>query len=476
MSVKKNYIYNMAYQILNLLIPLITVPYLSRVLGPNATGINAVTLASTQYFILFGTIGIALYGNRTIASVRENNKELKKTFWSIATLQIITTMTAFFAFMLVFIVRDTGYRGMYIVQGLNILAAAVDITWFFMGLEQFKKTVTRNTIIRLVALACTFIFVKNENDVWKYALIFSASTFFGQLIMWCYVPAIVGKPIIAIKEIKRHFLPSVRLFIPQIAIQIYVVLNKTMLGGLANYAEVGYFDFAEKIVKMSLVVVTSLSSVMLPRLTIVFIQKDYVKMREYMNKTFGFVNYLAIPMMFGIAGISVKFAPSFFGTEYVKCGPLMMVLSLIIPGIAWGSVIGMQYLLAVGKVREFTISVTAGAIINFVINLVLIPSYKSTGAAIATIAAETTVAMIQLYFARKDLVIKDLFKDFWKYMLSGTVMFTVVKVLNMNMVFSPTTLLLQVTVGGLIYFVLLLLLKSEINSYSIQMVTKKFKR
>jgi O-antigen/teichoic acid export membrane protein len=476
MSVKKNYIYNVAYQILNLLIPLITAPYVSRVLGPNGTGINSLTLSFSQYFILFGTIGISLYGNRTIASVREDERNLKKTFWSIAILQLTTAMTAFFIYFIIFVLRDTGYRLLYIVQGVNILAAAIDVTWFFMGLEQFKKTVTRNTIIRLVALVCTFIFVRTENDVWKYALIFSASTFFGQLVMWYYVPAIVGKPIVIFKEIKKHFWPSVSLFIPQIAIQIYVVLDRTMIGMFAGEAELGYYDNAEKIVKMSLAVVTSMSTVMLPRLTSVFIQKDYAKLREYMNKSFGFINYLSMPMMFGIAAISINFAPFFFGSEFVKSGPLMMVLSLIIPGIAWGSVIGMQYLLAAGKVKEFTISVTAGAVINVAINLVFIPLFKSTGAAIATIAAETTVAVVQLYLARHDLVMRDLFKDFWKYVLSGTVMFVVIKLLNANMNFNAITLILQVSLGGAIYFVLLLILKSEMNQFVLQTVSKKFRK
>jgi O-antigen/teichoic acid export membrane protein len=466
----------MSYQIINILIPMITAPYVSRVLGANGLGVNSYTLAITQYFILFGTIGIGLYGNRTIASVKENKKELRITFWSMAVLQFITTMIAFFVYILMFIVRDTDYRLMFIVQGLNILAPAFDVTWLFLGLEQFKKTVTRNTIIRIIALICTFIFVKNENDIWKYALIFSFSVFIGQLVMWYYVPAIIGKPIIVFKEIKKHFLPSIRMFIPQIALQFYVILDKTMIGLLANKVELGFYENAEKIVKMSLAVVTSMSTVMLPRLTSIFIQKDYKKMREYLNKSFGFVNYLAIPMMFGIAAISVKFAPWFFGDEFVKSGPLMMVLSLIIPGITWSSVIGMQYLLAVDKIREFTISVTAGTLINFALNLVLIPLYKSKGAAISTIVGELTVALIQLYLSRKDLSVKELFKDFWKYILSGLAMFIVVKLMNMNTVFSVANLVLQIIVGGLVYFVSLLMLRSEINRYSIQVVTKRFKR
>lgn len=462
MSVKRNYLYNIIYQIVTLIIPLITVPYISRVLGSNGVGINAYTNSIIQYFILFGTIGISLYGNRTVAYVRDSKKELSQAFWGIFLLKVSTTSVVYFIFLLLLRIIDS-YHTIFLIQSIFIIAAMVDISWLYMGLEDFKKTVIRNLAVRIIGVIFIFVFVHSAEDLWKFVLILSLSELMGQLTLWFYLPKMVDKIRVNWKEILKHLKPSLYLFIPQIAIQIYVVLNKTMLGYLANINEVGFFDNSDKIIKMVLAVVTAMGVVMLPRVANTFAKGEMKKVKEYLYQSFDFASYLSIPMMFGLAGIATELTHWFFGSGFTKTGELIIVISPIIVLIAWSNVIGQQYLMPVGKVRAFTFSVSVGAILNFIFNLILIKNYQSIGTAISTLIAEFAVTIVQLYLVRHEFETKKLFRDFWKYFISGLFMYSFLRIIGGVLGSGVITTALQVSIGISIYITILILLKSEMN-------------
>ncbi|WP_348658418.1 flippase [Heyndrickxia faecalis] len=462
MSIAKNYIYNVIYQVITLIVPLVTVPYISRVLGSRGIGINAYTNSIIQYFILFGTIGISLYGNRAIAYVRDDKENLSRTFWGIFTLQISTTLIAYIVFL--FFLKITGkYQNIFLLQSLFLLAAMVDVSWLFMGLEDFKKTVTRNLFVKLVGVVCIFIFVKSAEDLWKYVLILSLSQFMGQLTLWFYIPKIIKRVKIKLADVKKHLGPSLTLFLPQIAIQIYLVLNKTMLGYLSNTNEVGFFDNSDKIVKMALSIVTATGVVMLPRVANTFAKGDLSKVNDYLYLSFGFASYLSFPLMFGLMGIAEQFTPWFFGPEFSKTNEIIFIISPIIVFIAWSNVIGQQYLMPTGKMRGYTISVIVGAIINFILNLLLIPHFQSLGTSLATLIAEFTVTFVQLLFLSGQVKYKTLFASTWKYFFSGLIMYSVIKVIGLNLNFGFITTFIQIIIGLLIYPLLLFIFKNELN-------------
>lgn len=475
MRVATNYIYNVTYQIVTLLVGIITVPYISRVLGSNGIGINAYTNSIIQYFILFGTIGISLYGNRAIAYVRDNKKQLSQVFWGIFILKLLTTAVAYLIFI-VFLNVTKEYTNIFLIQSFYIIAATIDISWLYMGLEDFKKTVLRNLCVRILGLICIFLFVKQPDDVWKYVLILSLSQFFGQLTMWVYLPKTVNFVKITWNEIKAHFKPSIMLFIPQIAIQIYLILNKTMLGWFSNVNEVGYFDNSDRIVRMTLTVVTSMGVVMLPRVAHTFAQGNMQKVRDYLSHSFDFASYLSIPIMFGMAGISRTLTPWFFGPGFEKTGLIIVVISPIIVFIAWSNVLGQQFLMPVGKVREYTISVSFGAAINLILNLCLIHSLQSIGTAIATDVAELLVTLVMLYFAKETVEISQLFKGIWKYLIAGSIMFCVIKFIEQVWQTGMIVTFLQIIVGAVFYFLLLTALKSEMNKRIFSMGLQLFSK
>lgn len=473
MSVGKNYLYNLTYQISLIILPIITVPYVTRVLGSNGIGINAFTNANIQYFILFGTLGISLYGNRTVAYVRDDKVKLSNIFWSIFVLKLFTTSIAYIAFIIIFIMNKNTLSIYYWIQSINIIAVAIDISWLFMGLEDFKKTVTRNLIIKIISVLTIFALVKTVNDLWLYILISSISIILGQAILWIYIPNIVCFNKISFKDVRKHIIPSIKLFIPTIATQIYCVFDKTLLGYLSSTSEVGLYDMGQKIVNMLLTIVTSMGTVMLPRMTNVFSKRDMKKVDEYLVKTFNFATYISIFMVFGLLAISKGFSLWFFGEGFIKSGTIMMIESPILVLIGWSNVIGVQYMLPLGKSNEFTLSVTIGAAVDIIANLFLIKLHFSIGAAISTVLAELSVTVIQVYLMRNKLPIKEMFKDLWKYLSAGLIMYIILILSNKFFVYSFILIVFRIIIGTIIYFIILLILKSNFQNDVLKMVKGK---
>ena len=460
MKLIKNFLYNISYQLLVIILPLITVPYVSGILGAEGVGEYAFTYANMQYFIIFGMIGINLYGNRQVAYVRENKEDLKNNFFSIYILQLITvtiSLVIYCIFVSVFN-ANSSYKYLYIVQGINIVAALFDISWLFMGLEDFKKTVVRNTIVKLASLASIFIFVKTINDVFVYTLIIGLSALIGNLTFWFYVPREIELKNIKICNIKQHLKSSMSLFIPQIAIQIYLLLDRTLLGVLTNNVQVGYYDNSQKIVKLVLTIATSLGTVMMPRIANTFSSGDMDKVKDYVSKSFYFINGLAFPLMFGLMGIANELSPWFFTDKFKGIENLIVISSVIILAISWSNVLGMQLLVPLNRTKEFTISVTIGAVINFGLNLVLINKLGARGACISTIIAEFSVAAVQCYFVKDFINPIKIFKSISIFIMPSFFMYIIVRMIGNSMGYGIFTNIVQVGVGGLVYFMFTLVM------------------
>lgn len=458
-SVTKNYIYNLIYQILVLILPLITTPYVSRVLGAENIGIYSYTISIATYFVLFGSLGVALYGQRQIAYEQKKGKKLSKTFWEIVILRFITMTISMMIFYFAF-VNGEQYQVYYKILLLELLANCFDISWFFQGLEEFKKTVTRNTIVKLISVISIFVFVKNSKDLGIYFLIYVLSTLIGNLSLWAYLPKYLRKIKVKQLNIVQHIKPTIGLFIPQIAIQVYTVLDKTMIGAIiSDKSEVGYYEQSQKIIKTLLTVITSLGTVMLPRIANTFVSGEKDKVTNYMKKSFNMVFLLAFPMIFGIIAVSKSFVPIFFGQGYDKVAILMSIISPILLLIGLSNVIGTQYLLPTKRQKEYTISVICGAVINFIMNICLIWRYGAIGASIGTVIAELTVTSIQMYSVRKDFNLKEVFKLSKNYLISSIGMFIVCLFIGKFISDNLISTIVQVIIGGLTYGICLLILK-----------------
>lgn len=329
-SIAKNYIYNLIYQTLTLILPLITTPYISRVLGAEGIGIYGYTYSIVSYFILFGSLGVALYGQREIAYTSEHPEKRMKTFLEIVIFRFITVAIAIVVYFLTFM-RAGEYQVFYKILLFELIATAFDISWFFQGLEEFKKTVIRNILVRLVSVSLVFIIVKNPEDLIRFFWIYSLADFIGNLSLWLYLPKYFKGQKIKNLNIWVHIAPILLLFIPQIANQVYNMLDKTMIGKIIpDKTEVGYYEQAQKVIRLLLTIVTSLGVVMIPRMASTFASGNKQKVNDYMKKSFNFVFFLSFPLIFGIISISKAFVPIFFGAGYDKVVVLINIISPIV--------------------------------------------------------------------------------------------------------------------------------------------------
>ncbi len=460
-TITKNYIYNLTYQILILILPLVTTPYISRILGAENIGIYSYTVSIATYFILFGSLGIALYGQRQIAYEQRKLKKLSKTFWEIIILRFFTMTISMLIFYFIF-VKGEQYETYYKILLLELLANCFDISWLFQGLEEFKKTVIRNIIVKLISVIAIFTFVKSVNDLEIYFLIYVLSNLIGNLSLWAYLPKYLKRVKLKQLNIIQHLKPTIGLFIPQIAIQVYTILDKTMIGAIiADKSEVGYYEQSQKIVKILLTVITSLGTVMLPRIANTFVSGDKAKVTSYMKKSFNMVFLLAFPMLFGVIAVSKSFVPVFFGQGYDKVTILMNIISPILLLIGLSNVTGTQYLLPTKRQKEYTISVVCGAIINFLMNIGLIYKFGAVGASIGTVIAESTVTLIQMYTVRKDFKLKEIFQLARNYFLSSIIMFIICLIIGKFIKNNLISIIIQVVIGGITYGSCLLILKDN---------------
>ncbi len=472
-SIVKNYLYNLIYQILILILPLVTASYLARVLGATGNGIYSYTYTIVNYFVLFGSLGISLYGQREIAYVQDDKTKMKKIFIELVTFRFITIFIAsiiyYFAFM-----RTGDYSVYYRILFFYLIAAAFDISWFFQGIEDFKKTVIRNVVVRLTSVALIFIVVKQESDLSKYLAIYAFADLIGNISLWFYLPKYFKGVKVQNIDLVKQIPLIVLLFIPQITNKIYNMLDTTMLGKIIeNKAETGYYEQSQKIIRVLLTVVTSLGTVMVPRMASMFANGEKEKINEYMKKSFNFTYLLSFPIMLGLIAISKDFVPWFFGPGYNKVILLMNIITPILLLMGLANIIGTQYLLPTKRQKEFTISVVAGIIVNFILNYIMIKLWQSVGACIATVISQIVVDGIQIYYVKNEINMKNMFKLCYKYVFASVIMFAFCLLVQLIMS-GIISVVVQIIVGIIVYFGILILYKDEFVYLLLDKLRTKF--
>ena len=474
-SVTKNYIYNLVYQILVIVLPLITTPYISGVLGAEKIGIYSFTTSIATYFILFGSLGVAMYAQREIAYVQNDEHKRSKLFWEIFFFRCITMAISIIVFYFTYASHGE-YQLYYKILIIQLFANVLDISWFFQGLEEFKKTVTRNLLVKIVSVIAIFIFVKRQDDLWIYFVIFVLSTLLGNISLWLYLPKYVQKIKGEKLQIFSHLKPTIGLFIPQIAIDVYTLLDRTMLGYLtSDMSQVGNYEQSQKIIKLSYTLITALGTVMTPRIASMLSDNNNEKVKEYLSKSINFVLFLGVPLTLGVMAVAKTLVPWFLGDEFSLSIYILMAGSLLIIAKGFTDVAGVQYLIPSRNQGEFTKSVIAGAIINVVLNFILIPIFGAIGAIIASVIAEVTIAVIQYYYLKKKIHIHIFNKSYLKYIISGLLMFAVVYIMGVFMEPTFITTILQICVGGVIYIGMLLILKDEFLYERLEKILQIFK-
>lgn len=471
MSTKKNFIYNLAYQILIMILPLITTPYIARVIGPEGVGIQSYTFSIVNYFVLFTMLGINNHGNRSIAMVRDNKKKLSKTFVSIYSVQSMMAIIMIILYSLYIIFIVDKYKIIFVIQLLHIISALLDINWFFFGLEQFKITVVRNIIIKLVSICSIFIFVRDSKDLYLYSLILGLGSLISQLVLWTYLKKYINFIKVTKNEIIQQIKPILILFIPVIAISIYKIMDKIMLGLMTTVTQVGFYENSEKIVAIPMGIIAALGTIMLPKMSNLYATGNINEGKRYMELSMEFVMFMSVGSMFGLIGVSPILIPIFLGDKFNQCVSVVSLLSITLLFLSWANVIRTQYLIPKRMDKAYIGSTILGAIVNVIINLLLIGKFGAVGAAIGTIFAEISVAIYQTIIVRKELQIGSFFKRTIFYLIPGIIMCIIIRYIGSEMEKSILTGVVQIAVGGVIYVLIsliyMIIIKNELVMGSI---------
>ncbi len=454
-SVKKNFFYQMMYEVLVLILPFVTSPYIARVIGAEGLGIYSFSNSVAYYFVLVSMLGLKNYGNRTIASIRNDKEKLSETFSEIYVLHAIFSLICIAAYF-VYCLEISSDKKYALIQTFYVISSLFDISWFYFGIEKFKLTVTRGIIIKILNAVCVFTFIRNSDDLWKYCLIMSLGVLLSQLSLWIPLRRYTKFVKPDSKKMYAHMKPMLILFIPAVAVSLYKYMDKIMIGGLSGKAQLGYYENAEKVNNIPVTIIGSFGTVMLPKMSNLASKADKAVSRRYMAQSFQFVMMMAFALAFGVASVGQPFSVIFWGKDFSLSGILIMWLSVTIPFISFANILRTQYLIPNHRDKEYTISVIMGAVVNLILNYILIPEYGATGASYGTIAAEVSVCMIQTFAVRKELPLIQYTKSFIFFLFDGAVMFLAVYAETRILRIGIPNLIIEVATGAAIYALLAL--------------------
>lgn len=490
-SIKKNYLFNVSYNVLSLIVPLIVTPYISRVLGASGVGQYSFSYSIVTYFTLLGSWGFNYYGQRLIAENQNDRHKQSIIFWEIFLSKLITVSIVLSIYFGLILLNCFGpaYSLILKILSIQIITIAFDFSFFYQGNEEFQLLATRSLIIKILGVVSIFIFVRTNNDVWIYALCQSSTLLVSAIALWPLMFKRLERIAFCELNIKKHFIPTLRLFIPTIASTAYTMADKTLIGFLVPGTEIvdgiektiadlenGYYEQSEKIVKICLTLITSLSAVMLPRNSQLISDGRFDEFNNNIQKGLRFVMFLGVPIMFGIASISYNFCPWFLGEGYEKSPLLLIMFSPLIVIIGLSNLIGVQCLLPLKQDTKYTVAFVIGAIINITLDVVLILYFKSVGACVATVLSETLLMVLMFVFARKNISAKILIKNSWKYIASGSVMFASVFFLSHFLKPKIVYTLILVALGIFIYFIFLLIFRDSLFKQCLRKVKNSILR
>lgn len=471
-SIKKNYFYNLTFQILNLILPLITTPYISRVLGADNIGIYSYTYSYVSTFVMIGSLGIGTYGQREIAAANDDRPTYSGLFWEIQTVKSLTVFLSFVCYF-IFACIYKEYQIYLIVQIPYFIAAILDITWFFQGIEKFKFVAMRNIVIKLASLFLIFVLVKTKDNIIEYIVILCASQLFGNLTMWLNLRKFIDKPRIRFLVLKKHFMPTFIYFIPTVAYQIRTVLDKTILGLFCNdNAENGFYEQANKIITMATMVVSSYNTIMRSRMTNLYAKQDWDKFNENLHNALRFICLLVFPMAFGMAGVSRNLVPWFMGEGYNRVITLLYIFCPIFIFQGLRSCIGSNIITASKQQPKGNICQCIAAIVNICLNSLLVHKLASVGVTIASVVAEFVLLIGYMHYTKKYINAKMIVKVSYKYFFASIIMFIPVFMLSYKLNASMANTLFIVIVGACVYLIVLFICR---DSYFIFQIGKMFR-
>lgn len=403
LNTRKNTLYNVAYRVFSLLLPLVTAPYLTRTVGQYGFGLYGYAWSISYMFCLVGMLGLENYGVRAIARVRDDQAQLDRTFSGIWRMQLLVAGVTLAAYLVYVFVIAGAERTIALALTMMSVSCLVNLDWLLMGLDQFKPIALRNTAVKLLAAACVFLFVRGEDTVWVYGLVWSAATLIGCLSCWPTAMKRVHLVPVSWREALTHLKPCAVLFISVIAVSVYRQMDKVMVGALSTMHQNGLYEAAEKIIYCLSGFISAIGTVMLPKVSNMWKKGEHEKIRRHIDVSMQGILCMVSAMAFGLAAVADVFTPLFYGAEFASAALLMAPLAFTLIMIGFANVIRTQVILPQGRDIVFIRSVVSGAVVNLAANALLIPRLGAMGAVVGTLLAEGSVPMVQWLHLRREL-------------------------------------------------------------------------
>ena len=477
-SVRLNFVLSMAYQVLVVLLPMITAPYVARVLGADKNGIYSFTASYQTYFSMFAALGTVSYGSREIARNRKDKAVRSKLFWEIELMTVLTSSISIAAFILFIVFRDR-YQIYYVPQVMAILAVMFDISWFFTGIEQFRYIVTKNAMFKLLGAVLIFTLVHKPEDLLLYIAILSATTMLGNMSMWIYMPRFLEPVDFRTLRIRRHLRETFVYFIPSVATSVYTVLDKTLIGEITrNEAENGCYDKVVQLINiMKALTFTALNSVLGARISFLFAEKRYDEIRRRIETSINYILFMGLGIGFGLAGVASRFIPWFLGPGYERAILMLVMMSPIVVIIGVSNCLGSQYYTPSGKRAQSARFIIIGACVNLGLNLLLIPRFWGYGAIAASLIAEMTITILYVAFSGESFHPIVFLRDGWKKLAAAILMFAAVRAIDPFFHSNFPALAAEICLGGAVYIIVLFVLRdSFMTGFCMDTVRRVLKR
>ncbi|HGF7827444.1 TPA: oligosaccharide flippase family protein, partial [Enterococcus faecium] len=405
----KDIFYNAIYQVFLIVLPLLTIPILSRRIGSTGLGIYGYVFSISQFLMTVIAVGMNPFRIRNIAKSRKDKKALSLQFWNIYFIQFLIGLSVSFLYIAYIYFFDVKYKNLYLIQLIFIVGLTLDISWFFQGIEEFSKVVIRNTVIKLSSVLLIIIFVSTKDDLWIYVFITSITNFLGSLVFWLSIHGKVGKPIFNSNVFKQLWKPAFIILTPQLFMQVYTTLDKTIVGYFVDPTELSYYDQSQKIARIILAVLTSITIVMLPKISKAQAEGKSENILVYTKKSFDYTIIIAL-ILFSVVFINTKeFVPWFFGENFKPMTINMLISCLIIVVSPIGGVFANQFAIAIEKDKEYAYPMIIGAIVSIIGNVAFVPTYGAVAATIVLVVVELLVFFFRVFFVRKEIKISYFF-------------------------------------------------------------------
>lgn len=454
-GIKKNFAFQFIYQFIILVIPLVVSPYLTRTLGDTQLGIYTYSYTIAYYFVIGAMLGINKYGQKVISAAQNDEEEIRKKFWALFTLHSIISLISTIAYFIVIFVANFDNKDVCFALGLYVVSALFDITWFFYGIDNFKKIVIRNLFIKILECVLIFLFVKAKGDVLIYTFIKSGSVLLSQFIMYGFIFKYV-KPIkFTFKDMMIHFKPLITFAIFVLASLLYSVFDKTLLGIMCSKEDVAYYEYANRIIDIPKTFAYVLASVVFPKACMCAKVGETEKLNKYFKICLIFVFYICVGTIFGLFFIADDFALLYYGEDFVLSGEIMRWLVPVILLISMCNVLESLYLIPKDKELLLTFSIVIGAVVNVVLSSLLIYFYGVFGAIIGTLVAEFIQLTLEVFFCRKDIKILNIILLAVPFIASGIIMSGVIWLMTTNLETNYLNFVLEIMVGFVIYSLLI---------------------